>query len=181
MTKELERLRDNLCTEWQHAHEGYVRTDFNAGFNALHSHLTAAAGEFDEKAAQAEADSAMENLGPTMFTRDECAAEMVSHARWQFEQNRARIGRAEIEIDHLKTSLQIGKDFAEINANRMKAAEARLAECARKFNHVADQRIELQDKLTAAKAACDSNAQLALKLRERVRELSEFIKEKGLR
>jgi hypothetical protein len=73
--------------------------------------------------------------------RAELSAIEQRAAEWLAEYNteRAKVRALELEVDYLKTSLQIGKVFGEINANRMKAAEEKSAALIEALEFIADE------------------------------------------
>jgi DNA repair exonuclease SbcCD ATPase subunit len=109
------------------------------GIDALLSHLEGAAGEFDLNLAVKECLSFTDNIPFIML--DKIPPEkhitltlardlMIALARWQFEQDRARIGLAEHKVSELEQRLVLAdegfKTVLEENAT-IKQLEARLA------------------------------------------------------
>lgn len=178
---DLEKLRDELAEKDMNSTYVNLGRSFHRGWDARDKALTEAAGEFDEKAYIAEYERRY------AIGIDEC--HHLKMARWQFEQDRARIGLAEeLEkssyqqcIDNADAIEQLEGKLASTN-DYVKMTEARLAEseqqrkvcvcCRRDLDEGAGKSFpsthafnSLQDKLTAAEAMVKGLEQEIRKLR----------------
>lgn len=127
--KSLDEIRDELAGTYCNHDINRDRTSFKLGFNAAIEHLSKPV-EFDEMAAEKEC-AKWSDTNPFTFTAPRGVHEEViafcnraiNHmARWQFEQDRARIGWAEYNRSHAMANEKIWRDkCAELEAARADA------------------------------------------------------------
>lgn len=158
MTKELERLRDEMAREYSlDSVDTCHFVDFKAGFNALHSHLTDAAGEFDEQTALAFARTqfSIEQKSSDASYRELniFLAAVIEGARWQFEQDRTRIGIAlEVATNDRNARESHYKRIKELEAHVAESADKQLA-LALKYNAAADRVLAAEKEREGLRAA----------------------------
>lgn len=144
--KHLDQLRDELAARHTKlCSKQMLPGSWLDGWNALLSHLTDAAGEFDPVALK---------QAFTQASPGEIAIEPLYRwgARWQFEQDRARIAYAERPTNYIPKNIH-AEIIRKLKA-QIKQLEARLQESERRALFHLNSARESHNKLTAALERC---------------------------